>query len=79
MEQSTKRVIKLSDLPTRKFVPEEPITEELRAKMLAKSRAFEASEAVKVRDESSVHIDATMSVPIVIDAYASCDAVSFHC
>ena len=79
MAQATKRVINLSDLPTRKFVPEEPITDELRAKWEAQSSSREASKPVTSKDGSSVHIDATVAPPMSVDTYVSCDAVAIHC
>lgn len=79
MTQAPKRVIKLSELPTRKFVPEEPITNELRAKWEAQSRSSAASPSSNHKDAGSVHIDATVAAPIVVDTYVSCDAVSVDC
>lgn len=72
MEQSSRRVIKLSDLLTRKTVVEEPITPELRESMLAKSRR-------KQEQVTSVHVDATLASPIHVDSYVSCDVPSVDC
>lgn len=72
MEQSTRRVINLSDLPTRKTVVEEPITPELRESMLAKSRRNQ-------EQANSVYVDATVAVPVHVDAYVSCDVPSVDC
>lgn len=69
MEQSTRRVIKLSDLPIRKTVREEPITAERREAMLAKSRAAQA-------DASSAYVDTTSAY---VDTYVPCDVPSGDC
>lgn len=73
MENAPRRVIKLSDLPTRKSVREEPITEARREEMFAKSR--EARTAIT----APTHVDATVAAPIHIDTYVSCDVVSVDC
>lgn len=72
MEQSTRRIIKLSDLPTRKIAKEEPITAELRESMLAKSRR-------KQEQVTPVHVDATVASPAYVDTYVSCDVASVDC
>lgn len=79
MTQAPKRVIKLSELPTRKFIPEEPITDELRAKWQAQSRSSATSSSSNRNDADAVHIDATVAAPIVVDTYVSCDVVSVDC
>jgi hypothetical protein len=71
--------IKLSDLPTRKIIVEEPITEELRAAMLERSRlAHEKHNSPKASPESAF-IDGTLATPVYADISVYCDVTMVDC
>lgn len=80
-----RKSIKLSDLPTRKIVVEEPITEELRASMLAKSEKDATARELEYRKQKAkdagqnINVDGTLSAPIYIDTPMHCDVNVSHC